>query len=121
MEKVQGLEKDFKCLHDEIIESIDIEEESQLEKEQEILDRQEEINDDLTLRLRVLPLENSAQSDDGVKTAEMRLKRLQAQLQDTKEVLKSLDEHKSITEHCQTFVMQRRSPKSQRRASASKS
>ena len=55
LEKVQRYERDFKSFHEEIIESIDIEEHIiELEKEQDILDRQDETNENLILRLRVL-------------------------------------------------------------------
>ena len=50
LEKIQGLEKDFKGFHEGVIEYIEAE--AELEHEQDVLDRQDEYIEGLILRLQ---------------------------------------------------------------------
>jgi len=92
LERVQGLEQDFKSLHEEIVESIDIDDETELQKEQDILDHQDEVSEDLILRLRILLESNDGgESGAGTRSVEKMLRQLRSSLTEVKDALKDLD------------------------------
>ena len=78
LEKLEMNEKDFKRLQDEILEYID-------------QDHQEELNENLTLRLRVIINSQAvSENNEDVRADERRLKRLQSSLKEVKESLDDL-------------------------------
>lgn len=72
-----------------------MEEESELEKEQDVMNQQDGIIENLILilRLRVLLADNNNHTDEGTgtRTVEKRLKRLRTSLQEDKGMLSTLD------------------------------
>ena len=76
IEKVSSLQKDFKTHHDNIIDLINPEEEDDLERESDVLYRQDELNDGLVLRLRRLLSKKEDKAPEELKAIERRLKQL---------------------------------------------
>ena len=68
LEKIQGAEKEFKAIQEELIDTIDADNEEELQREQEVLSQQEEIIEELIIRLRML----LAGGDDERRNAEIR-------------------------------------------------
>ena len=69
-----------------------IEDDSELQKEQDILDYQDEVSEDLILRLRII-LESNQSSDTyaGIRAVKRMLKRLRTSLREVQVALKDLD------------------------------